>query len=179
MSDQRLFQPPEPIFSALRACRRHLLFAAGFSALVLGLYLTPTLYMMQGYARVLAPGGLTTLVWMSLLALFAFAVLGVLSDVRVRVMVRAGLRLERLLAPAVIDAALSDNSAGRVRPQLMRDFDALRQSLAGPGMVAALDAPWTPIYILTAFLLHPLIGLLTVFSSALIILLAWLYERAS
>lgn len=179
MSDQRLFQPPEPMFSALRACRRHLLFAAGFSALVNVLYLTPTLYMMQVYDRVLPTGGLMTLVYMSVLALFAYAVLGVLSDVRVRVMVRAGLRLERLLAPAVIDAALSDNSAGRVRPQLMRDFDSLRQALAGPGMVAALDAPWTPIYILTAFLLHPLIGVLTVFSSVLIILLAWLNERAT
>jgi ATP-binding cassette subfamily C protein len=179
MSDTRLFQPPEPMFSALRACRRHLLFAAGFSALVNLLYLTPTLYMMQVYDRVLPTGGVMTLMWMSILALFAYVVLGILSDVRVRVMVRAGLRLERLLAPAVIDAALGDGGAGRVRPQLMRDFDSLRQAITGPGMVAALDAPWTPIYILTAFLLHPAIGILTTLSSVLIVVLAWLNERAT
>lgn len=180
MSEPRLFQPPEPMYSALRACRRHLVFAAGFSALVNLLYLTPTLYMMQVYDRVLPTGGVMTLMWMSLLALFAYAVMGILTDVRVRVMVRAGLRLERLLAPAVIDAALGEAvSGGRARPQLMRDFDSLRQMLTGPGMVAALDAPWTPIYLLTAFLLHPTIGLLTVFSSVLIITLAWLNERAT
>ncbi|MBC6983148.1 hypothetical protein H8B08_15495, partial [Caulobacter sp. 17J80-11] len=42
---------PEPLKAALRAVRRHLASAFGFSALVNILYLAPTLYMMQVYDR--------------------------------------------------------------------------------------------------------------------------------
>ena len=42
----------------------------------------------------------------------------------------------------------------------LRDFDTLRSTMSGPGALALFDAPWTPIYILVCFMVHPLIGLL-------------------
>ncbi len=42
----------------------------------------------------------------------------------------------------------------------MREFDTLRQALTGPAIIALCDAPWSPIYILVGFLIHPWIGLL-------------------
>lgn len=47
----------EPLAEALRACKTHFLWAFVFSALVNLLYLTPTLYMMQVYDRVVPTGG--------------------------------------------------------------------------------------------------------------------------
>jgi PrtD family type I secretion system ABC transporter len=43
--------------------------------------------------------------------------------------------------------------------QLMRDLDTLRTFVAGSGLIAAFDLPWTPFYLLVCFLFHPLIGL--------------------
>jgi ATP-binding cassette subfamily C protein len=65
----------EPLAEALKACRTHFIWAFVFSALVNLLYLTPTLYMMQVYDRVVPTGGLTTLVLITAVAVFALAAL--------------------------------------------------------------------------------------------------------
>ena len=86
----------EPLAEALTACRTHFIWAFVFSALVNLLYLTPTLYMMQVYDRVVPTGGLTTLVLITAVAVFALAALSGLDWLRGRLMLRAGLRLDRL-----------------------------------------------------------------------------------
>ena len=96
----------EPLAEALRACRTHFVWAAVFSALVNILYLTPTLYMMQVYDRVVPTGGLTTLVLISVAAVFALASLGLLDWLRQRLLLRAGLRLDRMLSPRILSRAL-------------------------------------------------------------------------
>jgi PrtD family type I secretion system ABC transporter len=178
--NSRLRSPPEPLRSALAACRPHFLYAALFSALVNLLFLTPTFYMLQVYDRVLPTGGMVTLVWMSVIALIAYLVLGALSEMRGRIMVRASLRLERLLAPEVVERTLAGRKiTDPARQRALRDFDAFRQMVTGPGLAALFDAPWTPIYILAAFLLHPAIGVLTALSSIVLIGVAVLNERAT
>ena len=72
------------------------MWAAGFSALVNLLYLTPTLYMMQVYDRVVPTGGLTTLAFLTVIAVLALAALSGLDWIRGRLLLRAGLRLDRL-----------------------------------------------------------------------------------
>ena len=47
----------ETLAGAVNACRRHLLFAAIFSFFVNLLYLTPTIYMLQVYNRVMPTNG--------------------------------------------------------------------------------------------------------------------------
>ena len=73
---------PEPLAGALHNCRRHLLIAAGFSALVNILYLAPTLYMLQIYDRVLPTGGLLSLAFLTLAVVFALATLAMLDSLR-------------------------------------------------------------------------------------------------
>ncbi|RYG24358.1 MAG: type I secretion system permease/ATPase, partial [Burkholderiales bacterium] len=92
----------EPLGDALRACRTHFVWAAVFSALVNLLYLTPTLYMLQVYDRVVPTGGLTTLVLITAVAVFALLALSMLDWLRGRLMLRAGLRLDRLLADRIL-----------------------------------------------------------------------------
>src|SRR5207342_3918280 len=58
-----------------------------------------------------------------------------------------------------------------VARQSMREFDTLRQALTGPAIIALCDAPWSPIYILVCFLIHPLIGLLGLAGAGLLILI--------
>lgn len=92
----------EPLAEAIRACRVHFLWAAVFSALVNLLYLAPTIYMMQVYDRVVPTGGVTTLILVTVVALFALASLAALDWLRGRLLLRAGLRLDRLLAEKVL-----------------------------------------------------------------------------
>jgi ATP-binding cassette subfamily C protein len=61
----------------------------------------------------------------------------------------------------------------------MRQFDTFRQAVCGQAILTAFDTPWAPIYILAAFLLHPVIGAMCVGSCLLMIGLAWLNEKAT
>ena len=166
----------EPLAEALKACRTHFIWAFVFSALVNLLYLTPTLYMMQVYDRVVPTGGLTTLVLITAVAVFALAALSGLDWLRGRLMLRAGLRLDRLLSGKVL-ARVVDLQAKSPNTQALREFDNVRGAIGGQGMLALFDAPWTPIYLLCCFLLHPAIGVLTLVGGTILFTLAWLNER--
>ena len=180
----RLFWMPVPpaLVEAVRACRTHFLLAAAFSALINILYLAPTIYMMQVYDRVVPTNGVLTLVFITLVVGVAIATLSALDAMRVRLMARASLRLNRLLSGEILDRLLARSRALPGDPstqQAMREFDMFRQSLGGPAAIALFDVPWTPLYLLVAFLIHPLLGVLVLGAGGVLIALAISNEKRS
>lgn len=169
---------PPPLAAALRACRPHLMAAAVFSALINILLLAPTLYMMQVYDRVVPTEGRLTLLYLTLVVAFALACQTALETVRSRLLTLAGLRLDRLLAGGILQRLMGAMTPGS-SAQGMREFDIVRQALAGPVAVAAFDIPWTPIYVLVAFLIHPALGAMTIVGGVILVTLAVLNERAT
>jgi len=169
----------EPLAAAMKACRGHLLFAFGFSAMVNVLYLAPTLYMMQVYDRVVPTGGILTLMFVTIVVVFALATLAALDHIRARILVRAGLRMDRLLAGVVLNRVIGSKESGAKVAQAMRDFDSFRQGISGQGALALCDLPWTPVYLLICFMLHWSLGMLTLVGGAMLFTLALLNERAS
>ena len=169
-----------PLKKAFAENRSLLIHAAVFSALLNLLYLAPTLYMMQVYDRVMPTGSRTTLALLSLATFSALGSLSLLDWVRSRLLVHVSTRLDARLAGPVLQALLRRPSLSRAeRSAAMRDFDAFRQSLAGPALLAAFDAPWTPIYLVVGFIVHPLLGVVGVVSAAALLVLAWLNEQAT
>jgi ATP-binding cassette subfamily C protein len=169
-----------PLAVAFKACRRHFFAAALFSALLNILYLAPTLYMLQVYDRVVPTHGFGTLLFLTAIFAFAVATLSLLDLVRTRLLVRASARLDRLLSPQVIAALLSQFSAGGLRSSAaLREFDVLRSTLTGAGVLALFDAPWTPIYIIICFCIHWALGLLALVGSGILLGLAFLNERST
>ncbi|MES3057711.1 type I secretion system permease/ATPase [Sphingomonas faeni] len=167
-----------PMRVALTLCRRHFVGAAWFSALVNLLYIAPTLYMLQVYDRVVPTQGLQTLLFLTLVLLFALATLALLDRIRTRLLVRAGVQLDTALAPLILDAALGRPDLPVAR-QALREFDTMRATLTGPGVLALFDAPWVPIYIIVCFLVHPWIGAVAILGCVILPLIAWANERAT
>ena len=169
-----------PVRAALADCGRHVWGAAGFSALGNLLYLAPSLFMLQVYDRVVPTGGLATLAALSLLTAVALVALGTFEWLRARLMIRASAQIEARLAERTLRLALSRPDLTRLqRAEIMRDFDTLRQGIASPGVIALFDAPWTPIYVIAAFLLHPALGVMTIVSGAVLVVLALRNEQAT
>jgi ATP-binding cassette subfamily C protein len=164
--------------AALALCRRHFVSAAFFSALINLLYIVPTLYMLQVYDRVVPTQGVQTLAFLTMVLLFALATLSLLDRIRTRLLVRAGVQLDATLAPLILDATLGRPDLPIAR-QALREFDTMRGTLTGQGILALFDAPWVPIYILVCFLVHPWIGLIAIFGCAILPLIAWANERAT
>lgn len=180
-SSQAPHRPPPSLSAAIHACRRHLVFAGAFSALVNILYLAPTLYMLQVYDRVVPTRGELTLLFLTLALILALGALSLLDWARSRILVRAGARLERTLAGAVLDAGLSRRRSGRdaLASNAMREFDTLRAVLTGPAILALFDAPWAPIYILVSFMINPLLGSLSLVGALILFALAYLNDKAT
>jgi len=173
--------PTEIIASALRACRRHFVAVATFSALLNLLFLVPMLYMLQVYDRVIPTRGSVTLFFLTLVLLFGLISLAMLDYVRSRLLVRASIRLDRQLSGVLLDTTLArrDKTFDAVARQAMREFDTLRQALTGPAIIALCDAPWSPIYILVCFLIHPLIGALVLLGAIALAIVAFRNQRAT
>ena len=172
---------PVPIKAAFAACRRHFAAAALFSALVNILYLAPTIYMMQVYDRVVPTGGELTLFWITVIVGISIACLSALDMVRSRLMLRASLRLNRQLAAPILDRLLAraKGSGDPGAAQAMRDFDTFRGAVASPAAIALFDIPWTPLYFIVAFFIHPLLGMIILGGGVILLGLALLNERAT
>ncbi len=164
--------------AAFKECRRHIMSAAFFSALVNLLYLAPSLYMLQVYDRVVPTQGVLTLVYLTFIIAFALAVLAALETVRSRLLVLAGMRLDRILSGDILGRLMAQSRPMNTA-QAMREFDGLRAALSGPAALAFMDAPWTPIYVIVAFMIHPALGTMTIIAGILLFGLAVLNERAT
>jgi ATP-binding cassette subfamily C protein len=168
---------PKPLADAFRSCSPHFAAAAGFSFLLNLLMLAPTLYMLQVYDRVVATGGKTTLLFITLALIIALLTLSALDAIRSRLMVRASIRLESKIAPMVLHRMMT--VGGAANGQAMRDLDTLRQTIASPVAAAIFDVPFAPIFIFVGFLLHFWIGMLAIVSVAILLVVAWRNQLAT
>lgn len=168
------------ITQALWSLRREWAVIAVFSMVANLLMLAPTLYMLQIYDRVLVSRNELTLLVVSLLILFLFAAMAFAEWARSRLLVRTGVRLDRLLGERVFSAGFSRGvrESGGNPGQLFADLTEVRQLLTGPSIFSFFDLPWTPIYIGVLFMLHPLLGVVAVVFALIQAALAWLgHER--
>lgn len=165
--------------STLWSFRREFLIVGVFSMIANVLMLTPTLYMLHVYDRVLASQSELTLIAMSLLALFLFAVMAFTEWMRSRVLVSTGVRLDDTLSTQVFNASFEAhlNQAGASPSRAFGDLIQIRQFLTGNGIFAFFDAPWTPIYMAVLFFLHPMLGVLGIFFALIQAALAWFGHR--
>jgi len=168
---------PPALADALRLCKPHFVAAAIFSLLINILFLAPTIYMLQVYDRVVPTGGKTTLLFVTIALALALLAMTGLEMVRSRLLVRASERVDAVLAPRILEQMMGSETPATV--QAMRDFDAIRTTIGTPIVAAMFDAPWTPVFLIVAFMLHFWIGIMAIFSAALLIFLAWSNQRAT
>lgn len=173
--------PKGELTDALISLRRVFYAVGAFSLAVNILLLAPAIYMLQVYDRVLSSGNGVTLVMLSLIMLGLFALEAALEFVRGQVLVRAGVALDLRLGTRVFDAAFERTLAknGANGGQIFGDLASIRQFLSGKGLFSFFDIPWTPIYILVIFLLHPWLGVFSLIAAIILLALAYLNERAT
>lgn len=146
------------------------------------LMLLPAVYMLQVYDRVLTSGSESTLLMLTMIALFLFIVMGGLEWVRTQMLIIAGTRLDQMLGARIFDGVHEQTvaSGGRIATaQPLGDLLQLRQFLTGPGLFAFFDAPWIPIYLAVMFLFHPLVGAFGAASALVLVALAIWNELAT
>src|SRR5215510_4317599 len=96
--------PSDEVTAALKRCRPAFVGVAVFSGCVNVLSLTGSLYMLQISDRVMASRSVSTLVFLSLLALGAYLLLGMLDALRSRMLARIGAKFSESLMGRVYAA---------------------------------------------------------------------------
>ncbi len=170
---QNTFSARSELAAALWSLRRTFFITGGFSFVINMLLLVPAIYMLQIFDRVLASRNTSTLLMLTLLILGLYALMGGLEWVRSRLLVRAGSMLDAQMNARVFTAAFEANlrRAGGNAGQALNDLTNVRQFITGNGLFAFFDAPWFPVYLAVIFLIHPMLGLLSVAGAVLLVAL--------
>lgn len=150
-------------FSHVEGLRTVLIFLFVVSGVINVLALTGSFYMLQIYDRALASQSLPTLIALSLLAVTLYGFQGVLDISRSQILVRVGARVDEELAPVAHKVTIDMPRLGFSTAEASergRDVDVMRQFVSGQGLIALMDLPWMPLYLIFVYLLHPLLGLL-------------------
>ncbi|HEC58584.1 hypothetical protein LCGC14_0536590 [marine sediment metagenome] len=169
------------ISEALLAFKSVFITVGIFSAILNILMLTPSLYMLQVYDRVLSSRNESTLLMLTIMVVLAYVILGGLEFVRSFVLIRVSAKLDMTLNQRVYTAAFEQSlkKTGVNAGQFLQDLTSIRQFISGNALFAFFDAPWFPIYIVIIFMFDTSLGLFALFGSLLLIGLAIANERIS
>ncbi len=167
-------------FHVFRPIQPWLMSAGWISLFVNALQLASPIYMLQIYDRVLVSRSIPTLLAITVITVVLVAAYGLLDLVRNRLLLRAGLSLERELGTAVMDKVLSLNQAERNagwQSELMRDVSILRNYVSSSHLMAIFDSPWVPLFTLLIFGFSWVLGVITLLGMLLLVGLALVDER--
>ncbi|MCY4278749.1 MAG: type I secretion system permease/ATPase [Gammaproteobacteria bacterium] len=145
------------------------------------LMLTAPMYMLQLYDRVLSSRSMDTLLALSLLVAGLFAVLALLEVARSRSMIRVAQAVDKELTPGLFKSLSRATGPKDTKGsnQLLNDMDSVRGMLTSPALFAFFDAPWSPIYILVIFIMHPLLGSIALVGAIFMFSMALTVNRLS
>lgn len=178
---KKLLNEKNEIERALLAFKSTFITIGVFSAIINLLMLTPSLYMLQVYDRVLGSRNEITLLMLTLLMLGAFLFVAALEVVRSFVLVRVGAKFDMMLNKRIYTASFEQNlkQAGGNAGQSLNDLTSLRQFLTGNALFAFFDAPWFPIYLIVIFLFEPSLGVFALCGTTILVILAIVNERVT
>jgi PrtD family type I secretion system ABC transporter len=155
----------------------HLRGAFAFGLALNLLLLVSPLYMMQVYDRVMVSGSTDTLIWISLIAVFLLLIYAAAESGRKTSLTAAS----EALIPKVSEWIFRrfNRESGNSEVSLTENFGRLArlEKLFSGGVFAPfLDLPFTPLFVAVLFLIHPVIGWVSVAGGVLVFLVALLAE---
>jgi len=162
------------ILDAFQTNRRSLWCLILFSATINFLILSPSIYMLQVYDRVLPSRNELTLAMLTLMVVGFLGVIALLEYCRSMIAVHISRKMDRRLSNAVYRASFQANlqQGNKNASNYLNDVATVRQFFTGNALFAFIDAPWFPIFIAVLFLFNPWLGLFSLVGAALLISLA-------
>jgi PrtD family type I secretion system ABC transporter len=170
---------PRTMRDALRACRPLFLFAALFGLATHLMLLTGPIYALQIYDRILPRTSEQTLAALTLLVVAAYLMFGLVDAIRLNLITKVGLRLERLLAERLILADTVAMPTGRQNANPIAALDVCRGFFGGRPVLMLMDLPFVPIFLVLILLAHGLLGMFAIAVSAVLVGTAALMARST
>lgn len=152
---------------------RALVAAFVFSAAINVLMLSVPLYSLQVFSRAIPSGNVDTLIMLTVIVVLALTVIALLESIRSRLLSRCGNAIElawrRRLSAEVLDSA----ARGRPETAPLADLMEVKGALGRPTFTALMDLPWTPLYVIGIYVIHPLLAAVMLASMVVLAMLGW------
>ncbi len=173
--------PPSELALALDPLKPVLMRAAGFSMVISLLALSPTVYMLEVYDRVVNSRSGVTLVMLTVMVILAYAVMEILEKVRGAMMRASGVQLDEKLSERVYNAMFQGFLRLHVSggTQVLNELKLVREFLFNPDLLALLEAPIALLALALIFAINPLLGWSAVLGAIAQMGVAYMNERAS
>jgi ATP-binding cassette subfamily C exporter for protease/lipase len=173
--------PPSELALAFEPLKPVLMRAAGFSMIISLLALSPTVYMLEVYERVVNARSGMTLAMLTVVVVLCYAVMEILEKVRGAMMRAAGVQLDEKLSERVYNAMFQGFLKRHVSggTQVLNDLKLVREFLFNPALLAVLEAPVALVALALIFAIHPLLGWSAVLGALAQMGVAYMNERAT
>jgi len=171
----------QPVKKILAQTRQAFFFAMGLTFVIDMLSVTPLLYMMSAFDRVLSSRSGVTLVSLTLVVIAFYVFWSALEWIRSRLMIRLSLRIDWDLAADVFDASFR-RYVGRKNvnvQQLLGDLQALRQFMTGPPVLSLIEAPFALVFIGIGAIFHPYLAIFAFGASLLMLIVTYLTTKVT
>ena len=166
---------PGPFESVLSRHWRPLALVVLFSLCFNVLMLTAPLYMLSIFSHVLTSKNPDTLWLLTIVALLALALQAVVDTFRSRLLVRVGLAIDAAIGPRVVESVVARGAdASPADPKALADSADLRRFMTDINLMALIDLPFVPLYLIVIAWLHPVLGVVALAGASIHLLIAWL-----
>lgn len=166
-------KPPTPLDRVIADARPGVIGLISFSVVTTILSLVPTMYMINIFDRVMSSRNITTLIMLTVIALFLMLISSVVDRLRSTVALRLGAwgdaRVSMPLLAAAQDTALEHGR--RIEQQALSDLDSFREFWTGIGLQALVRAAMAPMFVIILFVMHPFFGYFTIVGLLIILAL--------
>jgi len=170
-----------PVRKVLMQTRQAFFFALGLTFIIDLLSITPLLYMMSAFDRVLSSRSGVTLVSLTLVVIAFYVFWSALEWIRSRLMIRLSLRIDWDLAANVFDASFR-RYVGRKNVnvhQLLGDLQSMRQFLTGPPVLSLMDAPFALVFIAIGAVFHPYLAIFALCATLVLLVFSYLSSKVT
>ncbi|NNK77651.1 MAG: type I secretion system permease/ATPase, partial [Litoreibacter sp.] len=160
------------------AVRRNLGFVMILTCATNLLILAIPIYLFQISDRVLTSRSIDTLIMLTIVIAGAVILQAIFDAVRRFMLMRTAVEVAARLGAPVLSAAAHASLHGNGREyQTLGDLQQLRGFLVSGTLISFLDVPFTPLFLLAIFLVHPHLGSIVVVTSLLLLVIAIINQK--
>ena len=143
------------------------------------LMLTPMLYMLQIFDRIFISKSVLTLLTISGIIIFFYLISSLSGYIRSRIIIALGIKLEKKVNEKLFNVSFEERLRKQVKNPVsyLDDLTIVRQWLTGAAVFAIFDLPWVPVYVLIMFIMHPLLGYVSLVLIIILIVFGIYFSR--
>ena len=144
-----------------------------FSFFINILVLVPAWFLLQVFDRVLTSYDDNTLFGLGLIFTFLMFIYFILEKYRRLSLTEAGKIIFEEYDNKVNEILINDRSVNsRIIIEVQNHVEVIKNFISNQYIIALIDAPWVIIFVLAMFILHPILGIISIISIFLIIFLS-------